>query len=121
MTRRPRADDGADDGLVQRAFGIGAAVGFIDGFLFLVFPTLAAILVAMIMFAPPRPAVASGVLTGFGIGMAVPLGLASARCASDSGCMGPDLTGWLAVSALSVLAGLALALIARGRARRSDH
>lgn len=101
---------------VRRAVLIGGAVGCIDGLLLLVFPTLAAVLVLLILFAPPRPAVAAGALMGIGIGASVPLWLATMRCAADSGCGGSDITGWLIASLVSFIIGLALAVIAGRRA-----
>ena len=104
---------------MKRAILIGGAVGAIDGFLLLVFPPLAAVLILLILFAPPRPAVAAGALMGVGLGMLVLLLLESTRCAADSACTGPDLTGWLTAGAVCFLGGLLLAAAAGRRSRRA--
>ena len=102
---------------VRRAIVIGGMVGVIDGFLILIFPTLAVVLLIAISLAPPRPAVAAGALIGVGIGMSVPLELESMRCAADSACTGPDITGWFIASLVSLGLGLLLAGFAARRAR----
>ena len=100
---------------VRRAILIGGSVGCIDGLLVLIVPTLAVVLIVLILIAPPRPAVAGGVLIGLGIGMSIPLWLESVKCAADSGCLGPDIGGWLIASLVSVMVGLVLARVAGRR------
>jgi hypothetical protein len=112
--RSPRIDNVTGR---SKAFAIGCVLGLIDGFLLLVIPPVSAILVLLIVFAPPRPAVGAGVFIGLAVGMSVPLWIESTRCAADSSCTGADIGGWLIASLVSLALGLLLAVFAGRRSR----
>lgn len=68
-----------------------------------------------------RPFGLSGAALGVGAGFGGLLALADIRCAADVSCSMPDQTGYLAVAAVLVAAGGALAVVAaRGSARTSS-
>ncbi|HZC32617.1 MAG TPA: hypothetical protein VE640_04945 [Candidatus Bathyarchaeia archaeon] len=103
----------------------GFVVGVAAGFATLEFPTLGWLLV--IVFAiiaailGPRIAAIAGLLTGLGTIWLLLLGHVAVSCqatGSELGCHAPDIQPWLVAGGTMLAAGVALTLVAFGRARR---
>jgi hypothetical protein len=100
-------------------------VGVAAGFATLEFPTLGWLLV--IVFAViaailgPRIAAIAGLLTGLGSIWLVILGHVAISCqatGNELGCHAPDIEPWLIAGGAMLGGGVALTLVAFGRARR---
>ena len=110
---------------------LGIALGLIAGGVVLEAGVLALLLlVPAIVWAARekgRPLGAGGLIIGLGGGMAGLLALANARCAASnvsgpnyiSECVAPDITPYLAVSAVLVVVGAGVSLLGLVRQRRA--
>jgi hypothetical protein len=103
----------------------GFVVGVAAGFATLEFPTLGWLLVIVFgilaAILGPRIAAIGGLLTGLGSIWLVLLGHVAISCqatGNELGCHAPDITPWLIAGGAMLAGGVALTLVAGGRARR---
>ena len=103
----------------------GFVVGVAAGFATLEFPTLGWLLVIMFVIVAailgPRIGAIAGLLTGLGSIWLVLLGRVAISCqatGSELGCHAPDIEPWLVAGGAMLAAGVALTVVAFGRARR---
>jgi len=102
----------------------GFVVGVAAGFATLELPTLGWLLVIVFSIIAairgPRIAAIAGLLTGLGSIWLVILGHVAISCqatGSEPGCHAPDIAPWLIAGGAMLAAGVALTLVAFGRAR----